>query len=455
MAKRESNTGLERLLRESGWTYAQLARATNQIGTELNTRLRYDESAVTHWLGGTIPRERARRCVVEALSRRLNRHVTYTEAGFPAPRNGQPDTEVDLVEGLIELGRQDMDSSRRGILGVGLFSVALAVPGWPDVVGRAEALKTGRSARIGMSDVEMVRSMTDRVSDLDDQFGGRHARPLAATILVNTVAEALRADARPEVRKAMMSAASDLCYLAGYMAVDEGLHGLAQQYYVKALEFAGGAEDHLTYCTTLRGMSVQAAGLGHGSKALDLANAAAAASPAAGPRMRAFLVGQQAHAAAMTGDRTGALRQMNEAEQALSRADSQLPAIGRYDAAALNFHIAEMRLALKDVKGSVESLSQSSQLRRSVYRRSRVRHNAMLAERQFRLGHLEAACHDWKAALAEYPLVQSGRVDTGMQTMMRLIRPHTGNPYARDLYDRARVVLPARLMGGVTGVRRA
>ncbi|MFE0426244.1 tetratricopeptide repeat protein [Streptomyces sp. NPDC058953] len=454
MGDRESNAGLARLLRESGWTHAQLARRANRIGAELNMSLRYDESAVAHWLGGTVPRERARRCVVEAFSRKLDRPVTYAEAGFPVPRNGQPDTEVDLVEGLIELGRHDMDSSRRGVLGAGLFSVALAVPGWPDVVARAEALNTGWSARIGMADVEMVRSMTDRVSDLDDQYGGRHARPLAATILVNTVADALRADAGPGVRKAMMSAASDLCYLAGYMAVDEGLHGLAQQYYVKALELAGGAEDHLTYCTTLRGMSVQAAGLGHGSKALDLANAAAAASPAAGPRMRAFLVGQQAHAAAMTGDRTGALRQMSEAEQDLSRADSQMPAMGRYDAAALNYHVAQMRFELKDTKGSVESLIQSSRLRYDVYRRTRVLHGAMLAERQFQLGHLEAACHTWKAALDEYHLVQSGRVDERMRTMVRLVRPHTGNAYARDLHEQARATLPARLTAASSGAKR-
>ncbi|MEU3597341.1 tetratricopeptide repeat protein [Streptomyces sp. NPDC006798] len=446
MAERESNAGLERLLRESGWTYAQLARATNQIGTELNTRLRYDESAVTHWLGGTVPREKARRCVVEALSRRLERHVTYAEAGFPPPRNGQPDTEVDLVEGLIELGRHDMDSSRRGVLGVGLFSVALAIPGWPDVVGRAEALKTGRMARIGMSDVEMVRSMTHQVSDLDDRFGGRHARPLAATILVNTVAEALRADARPEIRKAMMGAASDLCYLAGYMAVDEGLHGLAQRYYLKALELAGGTDNHLMYCTILRGLSVQVGDLGHGARALELADAAAGGTSGAGPRWQAFVIGQQAHAAAMTGDKALALRRIQAAEAAMDRAESGSGSAGRYDPAALNYHISQMRYEFGDRNGAVDSLALANQLRPDIYRRTRVMRTGLLGERQFQLGHLEAACRTWKAALGEYHLVQSGRVDERMHTMIGLIRPHTKNTYARDLYDRARATLPARLV---------
>ncbi|GAA3370745.1 hypothetical protein GCM10020367_18590 [Streptomyces sannanensis] len=94
------------------------------------------------------------------------------------------------------------------------------------------------------------------------------------------------------------------------------VHGLAQRYYVKALELAGASEDHLTYCTTLRGMSVQAVDLRHGAKAMELGDAAAAASPKAGPRMLAFLAGQQAHAAAQTGDRMGALRYIREAEAA-------------------------------------------------------------------------------------------------------------------------------------------
>ncbi|MBC9714524.1 transcriptional regulator [Streptomyces sp. TRM66268-LWL] len=349
------------------------------------------------------------------------------------------------MEGVIELGRQDMDPSRRRVLGAGLFSVALTIPGWPDVIGRAEAVQTGKASRIGMNEVDMVISMTERVSDLDDQFGGRHARPMAASFMVNTVAPYLRADATEEVRKAMLSAASDLLYLTGYMAVDEGLHGLAQRYYVRALELAGAAEDHLTYCTTLRGMSVQAVDLRHSSKALDLADAAAAASPKAGPRMFAFLAGQQAHAAAQSGDRTTALRKINEAESAMERAESRGKPFGSYDPSSLNYHISQVRYELGDVAGSVEAMQQSDQLRYGVYRRARVRHRATLAERQLQLGHLEAACATWHLALDDFPMVQSGRADDRVKSMFGLLRPHLKNGTARDLYERARTVAPAML----------
>ncbi|MFK0101627.1 tetratricopeptide repeat protein [Streptomyces sp. NPDC091040] len=445
MAKREPNRALGRLLTESRWTHRQFARAVNRVGTEMGTPLRYDESAVSHWLGGTVPRGAVRVCVLEALSRRLGRPVTHAEAGLPVPREHSP-TAADTVEGLIDLGRHDMDPSRRSVLGAGLFSVALTIPGWPDVIGRAEAVQSGRARRIGMNEVDMVIAMTERVSELDDQFGGRHARPMAASFMVNTVASYLRADAPDDVRKAMLSAASDLLYLTGYMAVDEGLHGLAQRYYVKALELAGTAEDHLTYCTTLRGMSVQAIDLRHGGKAMELADAAAAASPKAGPRMLAFLAGQQAHAAAQTGDRTRALRYIREAETAMDRAESRGKAFGSYDPASLNYHISQVRYELGDVSGAIEAMQQSDKVRYSVYRRARVRHRAMLAERQLEVGHLEAACDTWHQALDDYPMVQSGRADDRVRTMFGLLRPHLKNASARDLYDRARTIAPPSLV---------
>ncbi|GAA2326762.1 tetratricopeptide repeat protein [Streptomyces violaceusniger] len=445
MSEREPNEGLERLFRETGWTLRQLVQEVNRIGTERGTPQKYREPSAHQWLKGHMPKEAARPLILEAFARKLGRPITHAEAGFPLPAN-ESNARLSTVEALIDLGRQDMDPSRRSVLGVSLFSVALTVPNWPEVVGRMEAIQTGQVQRIGMPDVHTVVAMTERISELDDQFGGRHARPMAAAFLVNTVAPYLRADATEEVRKAMMSAASDLCYLTGYMAVDEGVHGLAQKYYLKALELAGASEDHLTFCTTLRGMSVQAVDLGHGRAAMRLADAAAAASPKAGPRMRAFLAGQQAHASAQIGEKTKALMYLREAEIAMDKAESQQKAFGSYDPAALNYHTSQVRYELGDVTGAVEAMKQSDRLRYDVYRRTRVKERAILAERQIAIGHVEAACATWHSALDDYPLVQSGRADQRMQSMLKLIKPHLKNHAARDLNDRARMVMPASLL---------
>ncbi|MBW1596593.1 tetratricopeptide repeat protein [Streptomyces sp. JJ38] len=442
MGAPEPNTDLERLYRATGLTLRQFVQDVNRIGTERGTPLKYREPSVHQWLKGHMPKQSTRPLIVEALSRRLQRPVTLAEAGFPAPYPADASPDASTVDGIIDLGRQDMDPSRRSVLSAGLFSVAVTVPNWPDVVGRMEAVQTGAIQRIGMSDVETVIAMTERISELDDQFGGRHARPMAAAFLINTVAPYLRADAPDAIRKAMMSAASDLCYLTGYMAVDEGVHGLAQQYYLKALELAGASEDHLTYCTTLRGMSVQAVDLGHGKHAMRLADAAAAASPQAGPRMRAFLAGQQAHSAAQIGERSKALSFLREAEMAMDKAESREKAFGSYDPAALNYHTSQVRFEMGDMNGAVAAMQESDRLRYDVYRRTRVKERTLLAERQLAIGHLEAACTTWHSALDDYPLVQSGRADQRMREMFRLLRPHAKNPTARELYERARQVTP-------------
>ncbi|MDQ0930640.1 hypothetical protein QFZ49_000547 [Streptomyces turgidiscabies] len=91
-------------------------------------------------------------------------------------------------------------------------------------------------------------------------------------------------------------------------------------------------------------------------------------------------------------------------------------------------------------------MQQADRLRYDVYRRTRVHHRGILAERQLAVGHLESACATWNLALDDYPFVQSGRADQRMQNMFKLIRPHLGNPAARELHERARLVTPADLL---------
>ncbi|MDG9711151.1 tetratricopeptide repeat protein [Streptomyces sp. DH10] len=440
MTARERNENLRRLHAEAGWTLGQAAIAVNRAALEAGSEHRATKDNVNKWLSGHAPREALRPLILEAFSRKLGRPITHADAGFPAPVD--QDQARGTFESLIDLGRLTME--RRGVLSLGLFSVALTIPDWEDVVGRVSAVATGETGKIGMHEVDVVNAMTERISALDDEFGGRIARPMAASFLVTTVGEHLEADATPEVRAAMLSAAADLSYLTGYMAVDEGLNGLAQQFYVKALELAGEAEDHLTYCTTLRGMSVQAVDLGHGPKAVELAEAAAAAAPKAGPRMLAFLRGQQAHAAAQEGSRTAALRYIREAEAAMDRAESRSSAFGSYDPAALHYHIAQVRYELGDVAGSVEALQESDKLRYSVYQRARVRMRALLAERQLAVGHLEEAVKTWHAALDDYPRVQSGRADQRIKNMHALIRPYRKHPKVAELHERARTIKPTQ-----------
>ncbi|WP_324783886.1 hypothetical protein [Streptomyces sp. H51] len=444
--KRTPNPALASLLDQARWTRTQLAQQVNRLGPQAGLQLSYDRTAVAHWIAGTPPKPEVRPLILEAFSSRLGRPVTHAEAGLqPAMVNGGSQS-LDTVEELIDLGRADMDPSRRAMLGATLFSAALAVPAFHSSARAADDQITPGKAttRIGASQVASVRSMTERIADILDEFGAGHARPMAAAFLVNTVGPWLRAESSGRVKSDMLAAASDLTYLTGWMAMYEKAHGLGQTYYVKALKLADEAQDHVTYCRTLRGMSLQAANLGHGRMALELADSAAEAAPSAGPRLVAFLRGQQAHAASMVGDRRQAHARLQEAEAALSQADNRRDAIGGYDQTAYLFHVSHVLMEEGDLPGSIKAMKQSIRVQPAQERQGRVHAYAVLAQRQLKYGHLDAACESWQRFLTEYEHVSSVRGDDHFSTMRKQLAPHSKTRSVRALAERAREVAAAK-----------
>ncbi|MFF8810835.1 hypothetical protein [Streptomyces pactum] len=439
MAQREPNAAMELLYRETGWTLRQFAQQVNRIGTECGTPTTYSPQTARAWLKGHVPSEKARPLIVEALSRKLGRPVGHADAGLPSSTD-QGEHAADLVTRLLELGEADMHPTRRSMLNAGLYSAALAVPAFRDLLpdGAPRREEPRSPVRIGAGDVATVRTTTDRIADLLDELGGGVARPMAAAFLVNTVGPYLRASATDEVRQDMLSAASDLVYLTGWMAMYEREHGLGQRYYLKALGLAAEANDKVTYCRTLRGMSLQAAHLRYGRKALELADSAAEAAPAAGPRLLAFLRGQQAHAASLVGDGRQARTRLREAEAALSKADSRRESVGGYDASAYQFHVSHVLYEGGDLQGSIKAMQTCLKLQPRQERQGRIHANGLLAQRQLEFGHLEESCRTWHAFLDDYASVTTARGDEHLVTLRTRIAPYLRNREARALDERAR-----------------
>lgn len=438
---RTPNTQLNALLAQAGWTRVQLARHVNRLGEQLGVRLSYSGPSVSQWIAGTPPKPQVTPLIIEALSMKLGRPVTHDEAGFARPVDETTAEQVDTVEELIDLARQDMDPTRRGLLAAtAVFSAALAVPSFADVA-HADPPSPGKATtRIGQSQVASVRRMTERIADILDEDGAGHARPMAGAYLVNTVGPWLRANATEQVARDMRAAASDLVYLVGWMAMYENDHAQAQHRYVRALRLAGEAGDHVTYCRVLRGMSLQYTSLGHGVKGLQLADSAAEAAPASGPRLVAFLRGQQAAAAAMTGAHHQAHARIREAETALGKADNRRDAIGGYDRTAWLFHLSKVLYEERDLPGSIKAMQDSIRIQPAHERQGRVHAYATLATRQLEYGHLDAACGSWSRFLDDYEHVSSARGDEHLATMRRDLRPYATARPVRELADRAREV---------------
>ncbi|MFE9425077.1 hypothetical protein ACFYNO_19110 [Kitasatospora sp. NPDC006697] len=454
---RTPNRQLAALMSEARWGNDQLARAVNRTGRDAGLELTYDHSSISHWLRGVRPRPAVRPVIAEAFARRLGRPVTSQEAGFGRTAAGVRSSRTDdsagpdrpggltnRLGGLVDLVRDDMDPSRRTMLAAGLYSAAMLVPGYTELAHRLESaqqeVRAGRTVRIGESEVETVRAMTERIAGILDELGGGHARPMSAAFLANTVMPWLSADGSPATKKSMLAAASDLVYLTGWMAMYERAHGLGQQYFGEALALAQDGQDHVTYCRTLRGMALQAANLGYGPRALEYADAAAECAPAAGPRLTAFLRGQQAHGAALVKDQRLAFTRLNETEAALSKADGRNDAVGGYDWAAYHFHVSSVLYALGDLPGSIQAMRQSNRVRPANERQGRLHANGVLAARQWELGHIEAAASTWGEFLDDYTALSTARGDEHFDVLRSSLPSQPGNRQVRRLGERVREV---------------
>lgn len=467
------NRQLRQLLAQASWTGQDLATAVNGIGRETSLALRYDRSAVAHWLAGTQPRASAAPLIAEALSRRLGRTITQEHLGFAPPPGAAPSRSTvpgaaeqprtqdaeEPVTALIRLAQAqtDPDQRRRQVLvGLGYSLTALAVPGFdprPVPDARQGAQVPGpRTDKVTLFEVEAAEALAVHFRAGDTAFGGGHGRRALAAYLSSDLAPRLRRPASPAVRSRLLAAVGQLAYLCAFMCFDDELHGHAQRYYRVALRLSQENRDALNYAVALRGMSVQARALGHHHQAVELAAAAAATAPDQ-PLQQAFVHGQLAVAAAADRDRYRALAAISTAERFLDRAEGpQVRLTGAYHRSSLLYQQATVRGLLGDRAGAVGALQESLRRRPTAERRSRAVLLAELAELQLHEGRLDQAVATWNQFLDEYQALASARLDTALAALRARVRPHGRNPAARALLERAAML--ARPAGARTAAAR-
>ena len=112
--------------------------------------------------------------------------------------------------------------------------------------------------------------MVSIFSRVDQRRGGGHGRAAVVQYLASDVARYLRGNfADDHARREMFSAASELAYLAGWMAFDDTEHAIAQHYFAAAIKLAAEADDPPMAGHVLRAMAHQAIDLGHAQQGLD------------------------------------------------------------------------------------------------------------------------------------------------------------------------------------------
>ncbi|UED83379.1 hypothetical protein [Streptomyces profundus] len=430
MTKRQvPNYRLRALLTEAGWTQEALARSVNILGAEIGSSLRYDRTAVAHWLSGTQPRHPVPQLAAEALSRRIGRAITPEAAGFvDTPSEGAP---VDPVTGFTALCRSDADATRRVPLHQRPYRVADAVaPGAPP------APQPVRGLGQRTEDTKALHDAVEFFAASIDSHGGRHARSALSAYLADDVVPLLSARQPPRMRAELLVLSSRLAFLLARMYEDGLLHGVAQRYYGYAQRLAGESGDRTSWSVVLRAMSAQAQRLGHLPSALQLAEAAQQGARGAPAAHQAYVQIQLAVVLARGGDRRESLVALNRAERAAERAAGTGAPFDSYPSAALHFQLASVLEALGDLPGALSALRRSSLERSAADLRGRALTQARFGQLLLKAGHLDEACVAWGNFLDGRERLRSGDAEQALRDMRQALHPYRNRKQTAELLGR-------------------
>jgi len=421
---RQRNEKLAAVIAESSLSHAQVASAFVRVALEANARefATVGRSHVSHWVGGSSPSGCGPAFLAEALSRRLGRTVTLDEIGLAradGPASIQPAWDVDTLAALADLGRGDVDVTRRSVLGAAAYSAAAltvpAGPWWDQMIQRGRDRAPRGSRLVGRGDLEAVKETGRLLSEIDQRRGGGHARTAVVQYLTSDISRYLRGTyADDHLRREMFSTAGELAYLAGWMAFDNAEHSLAQHYFSVAVKLAAEADDPPLAGHILRAMAHQALDLGHRTQALDLAAASTAGkrSTTASPRERALTGVVHARALAATGRTREAAAALLEAERDLASAtpDGEPGRVYFFGEASLAHETARTLREMGDLSGAAREFRRSVRTRKAdAFARTHVVTLGYLGSTLAGLGNVEEACGTWSDALTAMDGIHSGR----------------------------------------------
>jgi hypothetical protein len=277
---KEPNDALAALVSEARFSWAGLARRVNALGANDGLALRYDYTAVHRWVKrGERPHSPVPSLIARALSERLGRRIRPGDFGMTdeetlAERGlryaDSPGTTVDTI---TDLGKADVQ--RRSVLaGAPFVLAALGAPSRDWLLSTLEETSTERGPRqVGMRQVAGIREMFALFQQMDVLRGGGHARTALVEYMHSYVTPLLKRQHEAPVERALYEAAAEQAYLLGWMAYDDGQHGLAERYLIQALRLAQASGSAALGAHVLAGMSDQANLLGHPREALMLVRA--------------------------------------------------------------------------------------------------------------------------------------------------------------------------------------
>jgi tetratricopeptide (TPR) repeat protein len=446
MPAKSPNERLAAALREAALSNKALARAVRDLSAQRAAPVACDHTLVSRWLGGTVPRAATARLVAKAISTRVGRTVSLREIGFgtadqPDPNLGvaygdQPEQAVSVLGQLLQYDRDEAQI----IVGAPTHSGAWAdaALGWlvrADDDSRLER-STGRS--VGLSDVESIRATCDMFSQLDDRFGGAHARRSLVQYLSTSATDLLGGSYSDVTGQALFTAVAESTLLAAWMSYDAGVHGLAQRYFIQALRLADAAGDRLLAGSILDAMSHQATFLGRHREAANLARAARTGTRGiATATLTAHFHAMEARALALGGDRAAAEKALSEAVRVYERRrpGTDPDWISYFDDAELN---AEFSHCYRDIGRHAEAVTYAERATSGTSVRSDFFVTMVKAAGQLGSGDLDGSVATLRAALDGGRTLKSARCVEYLRQYLTMLGRYERDIAVRQLAEEYR-----------------
>ncbi|HUY52504.1 MAG TPA: helix-turn-helix transcriptional regulator [Streptosporangiaceae bacterium] len=325
-----------------------------------------------------------------------------------------PDAPAEAAENVARLWRADLGDVPllRARLDPGAWNNASLR--WLVDPGRRPDSKMAGGARIGLADVDRFRATVELFRQLDDRFGGGHARQALVQYLSTDADRLLHGRYTEAVGRAVFSATAEATLLAAWMSYDSVPgSSLAQRYFIQALALAQAGDDRLLGASVLDAMSHQATYTGRFGEAANLARAAMTGTrEIATATLTSHFHIMEARALARLGDAKGCDRALAEAIREFERRKPEDDPgwIQYFDESELS---AEFGHCLRDLGRATDAVQYASRSLIAVDETTFVRSDfftmMVLADAQADAGELEQACSIALHALTAGEQIRSAR----------------------------------------------
>ena len=354
-----------------------------------------------------------------------------------------PDTPVQAAGNVASSWRADLADQGglvRGRINPGAWNDA-SLRWLVDPVSAPDADLPG-GVRVGLGDVERFRVTVEAFAQLDDRFGGGHARPALIQYLSSDGDRLLRGRYTATVGSALFSSVAEATLLA-WMSYDSvPRSALAQRYFIQALALAQAAGDRLPGASILDAMSHQATYTGRFGEAASLARAARTGTTGvATATLTAHFHTMEARALARLGDARACDRALAEAVREFERRRPEDdPGWMRYfDEAEL---AAEFGHCLRDLGRAADAAQYASRSVAAVgevgFARSDFFAAMVLADAYLAAGDLDQACATALHALAAGELIRSGRCVNYLREFRQHLERAGDATVVTDFHEQAR-----------------